>query len=54
MSQDRARLALDLVREGDQISGHVHCDDGPPRPFHGWIGLIALITRLLEDARTQT
>jgi hypothetical protein len=48
VARSRAHIALDLERDGDQISGHADDGGGRPQPFHGWMGLIALIDRLMD------
>jgi hypothetical protein len=46
-------LALDVVVADDQLSGQV-CDGvGQPKPFSGWLGLIAALDGLL-DTTTAT
>jgi hypothetical protein len=43
-------LALDVVVTDDQLRGQV-CDGvGQPKPFSGWLGLIAALNGLLDTA----
>ena len=43
-------LALDVVVKDDQLRGQV-CDGvGQPKPFSGWLGLIAALDALLDTA----
>jgi hypothetical protein len=43
-------LALDVVVTDDQLRGEV-CDGvGQPKPFSGWLGLIAALNGLLDTA----
>jgi hypothetical protein len=43
-------LALDVVITDDQLRGQV-CDGvGKPKPFSGWLGLIAALDGLLDTA----
>jgi hypothetical protein len=43
-------LALDVVVKDDQLRGQV-CDGvGRPKPFSGWLGLIAALDALLDTA----
>jgi hypothetical protein len=43
-------LALDVVVTDDQPSGQI-CDGvGQPKPFSGWLGLIAALDALLATA----
>jgi hypothetical protein len=43
-------LGLDVVITGDQLRGEV-CDGvGQPKPFSGWLGLIAALDALLDTA----
>ena len=43
-------LALDVVVKDDQLRGQV-CDGvGQPKPFSGWLGLIAVLDALLGTA----
>lgn len=43
-------LALDVVVTNDQPSGQI-CDGvGQPKPFSGWLGLIAALDALLATA----
>jgi hypothetical protein len=45
-------LALDVVVTDDQLSGEV-CDGvGQPKPFSGWLGLIAALDGLFDTAKT--
>jgi hypothetical protein len=44
-------LALDVVVTDDQLRGQV-CDGvGQPKPFSGWLGLIAALNGLLDTAK---
>lgn len=42
-------ISLSVEVDGDAVCGHA--DDGccPPRPFTGWMGLIAALDALLDD-----
>jgi len=42
-------IALDVRVDGDEISGLAGDGDGGPRPFHGWLGLIGALERLLAN-----
>ncbi len=42
-------LRLDVARRGGTLTGRVGVDDGPARPFTGWIGLNAAVERLLLE-----
>jgi hypothetical protein len=41
------RLTVEVRIEDDEISGHAGAGGGHPRPFHGWLGLIAALDDLL-------
>jgi len=43
-------LALDVVVTDDQIRGQVRDGAGHPKPFSGWLGLIAALDALLDTA----
>jgi hypothetical protein len=40
-------LAVDVRVDEDEISGNVGDGRGQPRPFHGWLGLLAALNELL-------
>ena len=47
-------LALDVVVKDDQLRGQVADGVGQPKPFSGWLGLIAALDALLDtDAATD-
>jgi hypothetical protein len=46
-------IALDVRVDGDAISGHAGDGTGRSRPFHGWLGLIAALDRLLANPPTD-
>lgn len=47
VSAQSLHIAIDVVVTGDQICGQV-CDSvGQPKPFAGWLGLIAALDGLL-------
>jgi hypothetical protein len=41
-------LALDVVVTDDQLRGQVSDGVGQPKPFSGWLGLIAALDGLLD------
>jgi hypothetical protein len=43
-------LALDVVVKDDQLRGQVGDGVGQPKPFSGWLGLIAALDALLDTA----
>jgi hypothetical protein len=40
-------LALDVVVTNDQLRGEIRDGAGQPKPFSGWLGLIAVLDGLL-------
>jgi hypothetical protein len=43
-------LALDVVVTDDELRGQVCDGAGQPKPFSGWLGLIAALNGLLDTA----
>ena len=43
---------IDARVDGDEISGSARREVGEPKPFLGWLGLIAALDRLLECPRS--
>jgi hypothetical protein len=46
-------LTVDIHIDDDEISGHASNGGAPPRPFHGWLGLIAALDDLLAARPTE-
>jgi len=50
MAAQSFHLALDVVITDDQLRGQVRDGAGHPKPFSGWLGLIAALDGLLGTA----
>ena len=50
VTSQRFHLALDVVVKDDQLRGQVCDGAGSPKPFSGWLGLIAALDALLDTA----
>jgi hypothetical protein len=44
-------VTIELDRASEQIAGEVRPQDGPPRPFTGYMGLMAAIEAVLARER---
>jgi hypothetical protein len=51
MTEHTVRVQLDLRIDGDALSGQAACVPGGVRSFSGFIGLVAAIDALIEEAR---
>jgi hypothetical protein len=47
------QLTVDIRIDDDEISGHANDGRALPRPFHGWLGLIAALDDLLAAPPTE-
>ena len=43
-------IDLDVRMDGDQIAGQAGDGVGQPTPFHGWLGLLGVLDRLMGTA----
>ena len=48
MTDGTFRIVVDVRVDGGEISGKVRHEIGEPRPFLGWLGLIAALDGLLD------
>ena len=48
VTEETFRIVIDVRVDGDEISGNARSVIGEPKPFLGWLGLIAALDRLLE------
>jgi hypothetical protein len=53
MTTETLRIVLDVRVDGDEISGYARDKAGEPRPFLGWLGLIAILDGLLDVSRPR-
>ncbi|MGH7912220.1 MAG: cupin domain-containing protein [Candidatus Dormibacteraceae bacterium] len=53
MTKRMSRITIDLHVEGASIAGRV-TSDGSGSPFSGWLGLFAVIDRLVADDRPES
>jgi hypothetical protein len=49
MSVHTRHIAIDVRLEGDEISGRAGDGTDQPKPFHGWLGLLAALDALLGN-----
>ena len=47
MSVQTRHIAIDVLLDGDEISGLVGDGTDKPRPFQGWLGLLTALDGLL-------
>jgi hypothetical protein len=45
------RIVLDLDPAGEPVAGTIAIDDGPARPFSGWLALGHAVDQALDAAR---
>ncbi len=50
MDDRTIRIALDVELHGEEVRGRASCDGRTPRPFTGWMGLIAALDALMAPA----
>ena len=48
-SQEPPRLWFELNTGSDPIGGRMHADGNPPRSFHSWLELVALIEEMRAE-----
>jgi hypothetical protein len=53
VGERRTHLDLDLVLDGESVSGRLALAGAEPRPFSGYAGLIAAVESLRADLRTE-
>ena len=49
MSVQTRHIAIDVLLDGDEISGRVGDGSEQPRTFHGWLGLLLALDGLLAN-----
>ena len=54
MSAMSVQLAIDVVVDGSEISGHATDGDGRTQRFSGWLGLIGALDALLGSHTDET
>ena len=42
-------ISLELDLDGDSLSGLASVENGEPRPFSGWLGLVSAIEALIAN-----
>jgi hypothetical protein len=47
MTSQIVHIDIDVCVDGNQITGHAGDGASQPRPFHGWLGLISELDRLM-------
>ncbi len=52
VTEQAFRIVIDVRVVGDEISGSACSEVGEPKPFLGWLGLIAALDGLLECPRS--
>jgi hypothetical protein len=52
MTGKNFRIVIDVRVDGNEISGRASEETGEPRPFLGWLGLIAALDGLLDVSTT--
>ena len=52
VTEETFRIVIDVRVDGEEISGSARSEVGQPKPFLGWLGLIAALDRLLECPRS--
>jgi hypothetical protein len=50
MSVQTRHIAIDVRLDGDEISGRAGDGTDQPKPFEGWLGLLAALDGLLGNA----
>jgi hypothetical protein len=48
VTEETCRIVIDVRVDGEKISGSARSDVGEPKPFLGWLGLIAALDGLLD------
>jgi hypothetical protein len=51
VTDETLRIVINVRVDGDEISGYAGEEPGQPRPFLGWLGLIATLDRLLDVSK---
>jgi hypothetical protein len=54
MSTVSVQLAIDVVVDGKEISGHASDGEGRTQRFSGWLGLIGALDALLGSHMDET
>jgi hypothetical protein len=49
MSVRTKQIAIDVLLDGDEISGRAGDGLGQPKAFQGWLGLLAALDQLLGN-----
>jgi hypothetical protein len=47
MSVQIRHITIDVLLDGDEISGHAGDGTAEPKPFRGWLGLLTALDGLL-------
>ena len=54
VSVQSRRIAIDVRLDGEEISGQAGDGMDQPRSFHGWLGLLGVLDRLLGEPGATT
>jgi hypothetical protein len=49
MQATHTAISLELDLDGDSLSGLASVENGEPRPFSGWLGLVSAIEALIAN-----
>ena len=49
VSAETKHIAIDVLLDGDEISGRACDGTGQPKAFQGWLGLLAALDGLLAN-----
>jgi hypothetical protein len=54
MQATHTAISLELDLDGDSLSGLASVENGEPRPFSGWLGLVSAIEALIANPEEKS